>query len=227
VWAQSVVMLAPPARDAADLLQAVEDLAIEQFIAKAGIEALDISILPGAAGFDVEGGDTEPTQPLSHRMGDELGTIIGPDMFRRPMLDEQVGQHVDHVVGPEPSQRHHRQTFAAELVDDIEHPELASVARLILDEVVRPHMPAMLWPQPYTRPIAQPEPTSFRLPLRHFKTLPPPDAFHYRQADLPACMAEQGMDTAIAVPAIIPGQRDDVGRQMPFVGIILGTMSLR
>ena len=29
------------------------------------------------------------------------------------------------------------------------------------------------------------------------------------------------MDTAIAVPAIIPGQRDDVGRQMPFVGIIL------
>ena len=127
-------------------------------------------------------------------------------MFRRPMLDEQVGQHVDHVVGPEPSQRHHRQTFAAELVDDIEHPELASVARLILDEVVRPHMPAMLWPQPYTRPIAQPEPTSFRLPLRHFKTLPPPDAFHYRQADLPACMAEQGMDAAIAVPAIIPGQ---------------------
>src|SRR3546814_15080766 len=89
-------------------------------------------------------------------------------------------------------------------------------------------MPAMLWPQPYTRPIAQPEPTSFRLPLRHFKTLPPPDAFHYRQADLPACMAEQGMDTAIAVPAIIPGQRDDVGRQIPFVGIIqIGRASSR
>ena len=35
------------------------------------------------------------------------------------------------------------------------------------------------------------------------------------------------MDAAIAVPAIIPGQRNDVGRQMLLVGIILGTMSLR
>jgi hypothetical protein len=68
-------MIAPPAHDAADLLQTVEDLAVEQFIAKAGIKTLDISILLGAARLDVEGGDAEPAQPLPHRMGDELGTI--------------------------------------------------------------------------------------------------------------------------------------------------------
>lgn len=34
------------------------------------------------------------------------------------------------------------------------------------------------------------------------------------------------MDAAIAVPAIILGQRDDIGRQTPLVGIILRTMSL-
>jgi len=32
--------------------------------------------------------------------------------------------------------RHRRQAFPAELVDDVEHPELASVPRLIFDEVV-------------------------------------------------------------------------------------------
>jgi len=148
VRAQSVVMIAPPAGDAADLLQTVEDLAIEQFITQASIEALDIAVLPRAAGLDVEGGDTEAAQPSAHSMGDELGAIIGPDMLGRPMLDEQLGQHVDDVVGSEPPQRHHCQALPAELVNDVEHPELASVVRLILDEVVGPHMPAMLRAQP-------------------------------------------------------------------------------
>ncbi len=71
-------------------------------------------------------------------------------MLGRPMRDEQIGQHVDHVVRSEPPHRHHRQTFAAELVDDIEHSEFASVVRLIFDEVIRPHMPAMLGTQPDT-----------------------------------------------------------------------------
>lgn len=225
--AQSVVMIAPPARDAADLLQTVEDLAIEQFITQAGIEALDIAVFPRATGLDVEGGDTEAAQPSAHCMGDELGAIIGPDMLGRPMLDEQIGQHVDDVVGSEPPQRYHRQAFPAELVDDVEHPELAAVVRLILDEVVGPHVPAMLRAQPHARSIAQPESTSLRLPLRYFKTLPPPDPFDHRQADLPASVAEQRMDAAIAVPTIILGQRDDVSRQTLLVAGILRTMSLR
>ena len=60
--AQSVVMIAPPPGDAADLFQTVEDLAIEQLIAQAGIEAFDITILPRAAGLNVERGDTEAAE---------------------------------------------------------------------------------------------------------------------------------------------------------------------
>jgi hypothetical protein len=37
------------------LPQSVEDLAIEQLIAKAGGEALDVAVLPGAAPLDVGG----------------------------------------------------------------------------------------------------------------------------------------------------------------------------
>lgn len=50
-------MIAPPAGDAPDLLQTVEDFTVEQLIPQAGIEALDIAILPRAAGLDIEGGD--------------------------------------------------------------------------------------------------------------------------------------------------------------------------
>jgi len=40
-------------------------------------------------------------------------------------------------------------------------------------------------------------------------------------------MAEQSMDAAIAVPAIILRQRDDVGRQALLIGIVPWWMTLR
>jgi len=48
----------------------------------------------------------------------------------------------------------------------------------------------------------------------------------YQQADLPAGVAKQLMDAAIAVPAIMLGQRDNVGCQTLLVSIVLRTMSL-
>jgi len=104
VRAQPVVVIAPPAGDAADLLKAVEDLAVEQFITQTGIEALDITILPGAAGLDIQGGDAETPKPFAHRMRDELGAVVGPDMLRWPMFDEQIGEDINDIVRPEPPQ---------------------------------------------------------------------------------------------------------------------------
>ena len=37
------------------LAQSVEDLAVEQLIAKAGVETLDVAVLPRAAPLDVSG----------------------------------------------------------------------------------------------------------------------------------------------------------------------------
>jgi hypothetical protein len=45
-------VLAEPLRR---LAQSVENLAVEQLIANAGIEALDVAVLPGAAPLDVGG----------------------------------------------------------------------------------------------------------------------------------------------------------------------------
>lgn len=71
-------MIAPPAGDAPELLQTVEDFTIEQFIPQAGIKALDI-----------EGEDAEPTEPFAHRMGDDLGAVVRPDMLGWAMFDDQ------------------------------------------------------------------------------------------------------------------------------------------
>ena len=44
------VVVAPPARDDdLGLAESVEDFAVEQLVAQASVEALDVAVLPGAA----------------------------------------------------------------------------------------------------------------------------------------------------------------------------------
>src|SRR5260221_8483328 len=61
------------------LAQSVEDLAVEQLIAKAGVEALDVAVLPRAAPLDVSGLGTDNRDPFLHGLGDELRSVVGPD----------------------------------------------------------------------------------------------------------------------------------------------------
>ena len=45
-----------------------------------------------------------------------------------------------------------------ELVEHVEHPVLATIVGVILDEVIGPDMIALLRPQPDARSVGQPEP---------------------------------------------------------------------
>ena len=69
--------------------------------------------------------------------------------------DEEIGQHVDHVDRLQPPCHTGRQTFMREHVDDVQHTVLGWVhVCAIFDEVVRPHVIAMLgltgWHEPST-----------------------------------------------------------------------------
>lgn len=77
--ARPVIMFAPPSGGDPHLLEAVKDFAVEQFVAQASIEALNIAVLPRAAWFDLEGGAAEPAKPFPHRVGEDLGTVVGTD----------------------------------------------------------------------------------------------------------------------------------------------------
>ena len=48
-------MASPALDNDLGLAQAVEDLAVEQLIAKAGVEAFDVAVLPRTASLDVSG----------------------------------------------------------------------------------------------------------------------------------------------------------------------------
>jgi hypothetical protein len=87
------VVVAPPALDDdLGLAESVEDFAVEQLVAKACVEALDVAVLPGAA--PLGGLGTGSRDPVLHRLGDELRSVVGPDVSGNAPQDEEVGQIV-------------------------------------------------------------------------------------------------------------------------------------
>src|SRR5439155_14844776 len=117
--------------------QRVEDLAIEQLVAQPGIKTLDEPVLPWTARRDVGGVCSDGTDPLLHRLGNELRAIIGTDMSGNAAQDEQVGEHIDDIDRLEPARYLNGQTFVGKFVDDVEHEEFASIMGALLDEVDR------------------------------------------------------------------------------------------
>ena len=114
-----------------------------------------------------------------------------------------------------------------ELIDDVEHADLAPLMGAILDEVVGPHVIAVLGPESDAGAVVQPETTALRLPGGHLQPLASPDPLDPLVVDEPAGPAQQLGDLAVAVAAVLPGQFDDVGRQPLFIITALRDLALR
>ena len=99
--------------------------------------------------------------------------------------------------------------------------------RAILDEVVGPHVIAMLRSQADARAVRQPQATAFGLLLGDLQALAPPNPLHPLVVDQPACVTQQSCDLAVAIAAILSGKLDDVGRQPLLVIAALRHLALR
>src|SRR5260221_13495444 len=170
MWPDRVIVPSPTLDDDLGLAQRVEDLAIKQFVAQSGIKTLDKAVLPRAARRDLGGLCADCADPILHRLGDELGTVVGPDMPGDTAQDEQVGEHVDDVDRFQSARYPNGQALMGELVDDVEHAEPASIMGALLDEVVRPHVVAVLGPEPNARSVIQPETAAGRARWRTGRT---------------------------------------------------------
>jgi hypothetical protein len=87
------VVALPAFDDDLGLAQSVEDLSIEQLIAKVCIEAVDVVVLSQAAALDICGFGTNSRYPFLHGLGDELRSIVGPDVTGNTPQDEEVRQN--------------------------------------------------------------------------------------------------------------------------------------
>ena len=144
----------------------------------------------------------------------------GPLFERMPRhltQNEQIGEHIDHVDRLQPAGDADSQAFVRELVDDVEHPELAPVMRAGFDEVIRPDVVAAPRAKTKAGAVVVPDPPSFGLLDRDLQALTPPDPFDALVVDAPPGRLQQRADLAVAIAPILLGQRHEVGRQCFFV----------
>ena len=141
--------------------------------------------------------------------------------------DEQIRERVDDVDRSEPAGHPDGQALVGELVDDVEHADLAPVVGSVLDEVVGPDMIAVLGPEADAGAVVQPQAATLRLSGRNLQPLASPDPLDPLVVDQPASPAQQFGDLAIAIPAILAGQINEVGRQPLFIVTALRDLALR
>src|SRR4249920_198102 len=220
--------MAPPAfDDDLGLFQCVEDFAIEQLVTELRVEALAVAVLPRATRHDIGGLGADSGNPFAHRLGHELGTVVGSDVTWDAAQDEQIGERVDHVYGPQLPADADRQALPGELVDDVEHAETPSIVGAVLNEVVGPDMVGMLRPKPDARVLVAPEAPALRLLVRNLEPLAPPDPLNPFEVHHPARPAQHRGDPTIAIAAILGSQCDDVGGQRRFIIQGLRDLALR
>ena len=140
MWPDGIVVAPPVLNQHLCLAKCREDLPIQEFVSEFRVQALAVAILPWTSRLDIERPDADPAQPLPHADRDELGTVVGANVLRWAVGDEEIGQTVEHVVGSKPSGNHDRQAPARELVEHHEHAEGATVLCPILDEVIGPNV---------------------------------------------------------------------------------------
>src|SRR5215210_7096884 len=117
-------------------------------------------------------------------------------MARYATQDEQIREHVDHVNGLELARDLDRQALVRELVDDVEHSDLATVMRARLDEVIRPHVIAVLRAKADAGAVVVPDPPPLGLLGRDLQTLTSPDPLHALVVDEPPGRLQQRADLA-------------------------------
>ncbi len=133
------------------------------------------------------------------------------------MSDEQIGQHLEHVVGSDLASHHDRQALPRVLVQHCQQLQRTPVVRPRGHEVVRPDVAPIQRPQPDARSVVEPQPTSLRLPLRHLQPLLPPDPLHPLVLHPPALDAEHVRDASVAVAAESTRESHDITSERPLV----------
>ncbi len=104
-----------------------------------------------------------------------------------------------------------------ELVDHVQHPDLAAIVGAILHEVIGPDVIAVLWPQPDARAVCEPQASSLGLLGWDLQPLLAPDPLHPLVVHKPARLPQEGADLPVAIAAVPAGKLDQVSPELLLV----------
>ena len=134
-----VVVVDPAGEHDPGLGERVELLAVKELLTEGGVERFDEAVLPGRAGVDVQGLDAAQGEAVADGPGDELRTVVRPDVLGGAVLADGLRQRAHHVLGVDAAGHVVAHALLRELVDERQDTEGPAHGRDVRQEVPRPH----------------------------------------------------------------------------------------
>src|SRR5262245_61465329 len=222
-----VVLQLPALRQHPRLGQVRKLLHVQQLVAQPAVERLRVAVLPRRPRRDVQGLGVGPLQPTPQRPRDELRSVVAPQMPRHATHDEQLRDHIQHILGRHAPRHHQRQTFTRVLIDDRQPLQRPPARRAVEDKVPGPHVVWVLRATAHASVGAVPQMPLFPGFLRHFQPLPAPQPIHALAIHRPALTPQQRPDPPIAITRMLTHQRQHPFHQPTLRILDAGPITLR
>jgi hypothetical protein len=139
VWPLLVVLDHPPPGRFPDVVEAQEQVLVEDLLAEGPVEALGLGVLVRLAGLDVPDRKAMVLGPADELLAEELGPVVDPQYRRQPALRLEVLEDADQAHGGNRGVYLDVKCLAIEVVDDVEQPESPATGQPIAHEVGRPY----------------------------------------------------------------------------------------
>lgn len=208
------------------LTQRQELFACQALIAKSTVEALDVSVLPRTAWFDVRRSHIDSLEEGANTTADKLRTVVATDELRDAADREDIDQQLDDVVTSTSTANLQSQALASELVDQGKDLQRATVSGPIKDEIDRPNMIGTLRTSAPDAAARVAESSLFGLFGGHFQSLLSPDSVHPFEIHVPTFLTEKPSDHSVTVARKFADQFKDSMDQSLFVVSFSGLVTL-
>lgn len=133
-----VVVLQPLGGQGSDLVDAVEDVAVEDFRAIRPVEAFDVGILSGLALLDELQLDAVGCGPGRQSAADQFRSVVHAQPLRRTTHFDEFSQRTYHPLGRQAGIDLDSQRLTVEVIEHIERAEAPTAPQGIGHEVDRP-----------------------------------------------------------------------------------------
>jgi len=193
-----VVVVFPRGGQPAGHGRVVELFDAEELVAQAAVEAFGEAVLPRRTRLDVQRIHLQFLQPPAHCVRGEFRAVITTDVFRRAVHREQFRQCVEQVFAADLPRYFERQTFPRVFIDNRKPLQPAPARRAVEGKIPRPHLARAARLFTVTRIDTTAVIPHFTLFSGHFQPLAVPQAVHPLVACLPAFVAKQNRNPAVA-----------------------------
>lgn len=131
MWPVLVVVDMPVLDERVSLEEGVEDLAVEELVAKASLEGFDPGLVPGLIPVDEGCPGSAKATPVSDGVRDELRTVVEAYVDRKALLADDLVDRGEDVVRVDRAIHADDEALARLFVDDVQKLERPPIAGLV------------------------------------------------------------------------------------------------